>query len=257
MEQTTIGVGSVAAPVNNGRIRFYSVRKVPDAKTPYKVRGGGFGSKTPLDSLATGEQMYAFGKPSHILRNKGRVNHDGTVHNFGKMGIFDNYQPTLATLTTEYTNRMGCGPTTEHIEVIKAIVNRGLWYYKHKVESIRKTTETTMTTNVDANLALDVKKLLKSLLLFKGYGFAQIQQRIEANGGKSATFNVNTTLCLNPQQTGMETDVIHLRIHSITVNKAFMGVEEYVMLFDDKTYKPIKRALTIILAGNAKDYAVA
>lgn len=176
-----------------GNLRFEADIITAEPHKRFKVKSDGK-VKTSLNVLARAHQTYAFGKPERVIN-------DG--HLFNQL--------------TERLNRQ-----------LKA------YEYTQKLVPVRHVAKAhTVAPNVNKAVLQQVGDLFTALLLFKGVSYADVKRELilaKAEGKKSVTYNVNTTVTFGELQ---------FKVHQITVKKTL----ESGLFFCSKSCRPAQMAL--------------
>lgn len=154
-----------------------------------RVRGskpGPNGKKgTDLDLLAKAHERFAFGKLEKRVNNTG----------FNKFG-----------------------------EVRVETPNGYIWQHNSQLNTVKQVAKVKSICLASPNILMAVNGLFRQILLFKGIGFAQIEQDIKT-AGKPVTYNVNTVIEVDALQKKNAALTRRFKVYKITVKKTFRNIE--------------------------------
>lgn len=169
-----------------------------------RVRAGKAGPngkpRTELNMLAKAEPTYAFGKVEQLITNDG----------FGKYNEIK-------------VNEKQHDPKHKHIY---KRINGYSWEYVDHVNVVKQLTKSTTVAFVNESVLQATNRLLRQILLFKGIGFAQIEQDLRV-AGKPVTYLLNTSIEYNTRRKNAQGgDIIWVfKAHKVTVKKTFRELE--------------------------------
>lgn len=193
---------------------------------PMKVKGtkpGKNTARTDVNVLARATEYYGNGKRIAIVKNDG----------FGKFEEHF-YKDKIAITLPELNSLVAFKPTLDRcIKRAKAnldkctilraypikIINGNMIEYIKSLKPMRLVYKLECRATAGDTILSCTNRLLRQILLFKGIGFAQVEQDVRENKMRPVTYVVNTTI--NYNITGDSRFGRALHCHRITVKKTF------------------------------------
>lgn len=207
-----------------------------------RVRGSkpGQGKKsTHIDMLAKGTRTIDKDGVEHIRKN----NDFGKYHEQPYKNMAMN--TSLEDLNANWKNRESlwriCRNAKRNIATLKIMplyvkkdLNSGGFVYTEHIAQVKQLTRLKSHAFISIAAMDKPNSLLRQILLFKGIGFGQVEQDIRENKMKPVTYNVNTRIEYDRDNTNKAHLISVMKVHSITVKKTFrntVGDEEQCNMF--------------------------